>query len=220
MTRFATLFSETSPIEQRDLIRMLNPVIQGWVNYHRHAVSSVAFSKLDLHGLEVALAVGKTQASRQEPDVDQATLLAYARFTDVDLRNRRRHRRQAENYVTGVRDGHPDPSSCQGASGGQPVLATVGRLPCGTSRSARCQLTQRTGATSAPVAVARRALLGMRRAHHPGDRLGGSSRTPAGRRGSERYSNLRLLHPNCHRQHHANEDGPLPGPRKRADVKT
>lgn len=34
-------------IEQCDLIRMLNPVIQGWVNYHRHAVSSVAFSKLD-----------------------------------------------------------------------------------------------------------------------------------------------------------------------------
>ena len=34
-------------VEQRDLIRMLNPVIQGWVNYHRHAVSSVAFSKLD-----------------------------------------------------------------------------------------------------------------------------------------------------------------------------
>ena len=33
--------------EQRDLIRLLNPVIQGWVNYHRHAVSSVAFSKLD-----------------------------------------------------------------------------------------------------------------------------------------------------------------------------
>ena len=34
-------------IEQRDLIRMLNPIIQGWVNYHRHAVSSVAFSRLD-----------------------------------------------------------------------------------------------------------------------------------------------------------------------------
>jgi RNA-directed DNA polymerase len=32
---------------QRDLIRMLNPVIRGWVNYHRHAVSSVAFSRLD-----------------------------------------------------------------------------------------------------------------------------------------------------------------------------
>ena len=34
-------------MRQRDLIRMLNPVIQGWVNYHRHAVSSVAFEKLD-----------------------------------------------------------------------------------------------------------------------------------------------------------------------------
>ena len=33
--------------DQRDLIRMLNPVIRGWVNYHRHAVSSVAFSRLD-----------------------------------------------------------------------------------------------------------------------------------------------------------------------------
>ncbi len=37
--------------------------------------------------------------------------------------------------------------------------------------------------------------------------------------GSERYSNLRLLHPNCHRKHHANEIGTLPGPRKRADAK-
>jgi RNA-directed DNA polymerase len=33
--------------EQRDLIRMLNPIIRGWVNYHRHAVSGVVFSKLD-----------------------------------------------------------------------------------------------------------------------------------------------------------------------------
>ncbi len=34
-------------VEQRELIRLLNPIIRGWVNYHRHAVSSVAFSKLD-----------------------------------------------------------------------------------------------------------------------------------------------------------------------------
>jgi RNA-directed DNA polymerase len=33
--------------DQRDLIRLLNPVIRGWVNYHRHAVSAVVFSKLD-----------------------------------------------------------------------------------------------------------------------------------------------------------------------------
>ncbi len=66
-------------VEQRDLIRMLNPVLRGWVNYHRHAV------------LEVTMAVGQTQASRQEPDVDQAALLAHAGHTDVDLRNHRHH---------------------------------------------------------------------------------------------------------------------------------
>lgn len=41
------IVTRNKSVEQRDLIRMLNPVIQGWVNYHRHAVSSVAFSKLD-----------------------------------------------------------------------------------------------------------------------------------------------------------------------------
>jgi RNA-directed DNA polymerase len=32
-----------------ELITYLNPVIRGWVNYHRHAVSSRAFSKVDRH---------------------------------------------------------------------------------------------------------------------------------------------------------------------------
>ena len=32
-------------------------------------------------------------------------------------------------------------------------------------------------------------------------------------------SNLRMLHPNCHRQHHANECGVKPGPRERAEAK-
>ena len=31
------------------LITYLNPVIRGWANYHRHAVSSKAFSKVDRH---------------------------------------------------------------------------------------------------------------------------------------------------------------------------
>ena len=32
---------------QQDLISLLNPVIRGWANYYRHAVSSRAFGKLD-----------------------------------------------------------------------------------------------------------------------------------------------------------------------------
>ncbi|MGD0232544.1 MAG: group II intron reverse transcriptase/maturase, partial [Syntrophorhabdales bacterium] len=33
-------------IGQADLIKMLNPVLRGWANYHRHAVSSETFSKV------------------------------------------------------------------------------------------------------------------------------------------------------------------------------
>jgi RNA-directed DNA polymerase len=32
---------------QRDVIVVLNPIIRGWANYHRHVVSSAVFSKLD-----------------------------------------------------------------------------------------------------------------------------------------------------------------------------
>ena len=45
--KICTIVRRNRADEQCDLIRMLNPVIQGWVNYHRHAVSSVIFSKLD-----------------------------------------------------------------------------------------------------------------------------------------------------------------------------
>ena len=33
--------------KQADLIKMLNPVIRGWANYHRHAASSETFDKVE-----------------------------------------------------------------------------------------------------------------------------------------------------------------------------
>jgi hypothetical protein len=169
--------------EQRDLIRMLNPVIQGWVNYHRHAVFVGRLQQTRLPGLEVALAVGTTQASRQGPAVDQGTLLACPRDTDVDLRSRRHHRRHAADPLPGVRDGYPDPSSRQGTSGGQPVLATVGRLLGGTTRPAGRQHAQRAETAPTPVVIARRLLRSMPRAHNQGNRLGRTSPAAPRRRG-------------------------------------
>src|SRR5579875_2815121 len=166
-------------VEQRDLIRMLNPVLRGWVNYHpRRLVGRL--SQTRLFGLEVTMAVGQAQASRQEPDVDRATLLARAGYADVDLRNHRPHRRQAENSLAGVRDGHPNPSSCQSTRGGQPLRTAMGGVPDGATHRVRSQLPARAEATLAPVANAGRALLGMRRTHHARDRLGGSSRSSSG----------------------------------------
>ncbi len=34
--------------KQEELIDVLNPIITGWLNYHRSAVTKVTFSKLDL----------------------------------------------------------------------------------------------------------------------------------------------------------------------------
>ena len=39
---------------QINLIRKLNPIIRGWVNYHRHVVSKRTFTKID-HAIEKAL---------------------------------------------------------------------------------------------------------------------------------------------------------------------
>ena len=49
--RFKTKISETltslQSAKASNLVRILNPIIRGWVNYYRHAVSKVIFSALD-----------------------------------------------------------------------------------------------------------------------------------------------------------------------------
>lgn len=39
--------NKSSSVKQEELIRILNPKIQGWANYHRHKVSKKAFSHVD-----------------------------------------------------------------------------------------------------------------------------------------------------------------------------
>ena len=73
--------------EQRDLIRMLNPVIQGWVNYHRHAVSSVAFSKLDFKVWKLLWQWAKRRHRGKSQTWIKDRYWRDLRFTDVDLRN-------------------------------------------------------------------------------------------------------------------------------------
>jgi RNA-directed DNA polymerase len=44
---------------QNELIRILNPVIRGWANYHRHIVAKDTFSKLDSYLWEITWRWGK-----------------------------------------------------------------------------------------------------------------------------------------------------------------
>ena len=198
--------------EQRDLIRMLNPVIQGWVNYHRHAVSSVVFSKLDFlvwkllwqwarrrhHGKSrpwIKARYWRVRGTRTwtfAADViidgkPQTLSLVYA--TDTPIRRHVKVQAEVNPYSPQWESYLMERHVQQGANSlnGRKRLLRLWLSQDGCCAACHEPITRKTG-----WAV-----------HHQQRRADG---------GSERNSNLRLLHPNCHRQHHANEDGPLPGP--------
>jgi RNA-directed DNA polymerase len=206
-------------VEQRDLIRALNPVIRGWVNYHRHAVSSVVFSKLDHQVWKLLWQWAKrrhrgksrtwirrrywrTQGTRTWTfattviiDGKPRTLsLVYA--TDTPIRRHVKVRAEVNPYAPEWEEYLMERHIEQGANSlhGRKRLLRLWLTQDGLCPSCGEPITRETG-----WAV-----------HHAQRRVDG---------GSERYSNLRLLHPNCHRKHHANEDDPSPGPRERADAK-
>ena len=47
ITKIRGIIKANPSIEQETLIRILNPIIRGWVNFHKHNVSSEAFEHLD-----------------------------------------------------------------------------------------------------------------------------------------------------------------------------
>jgi RNA-directed DNA polymerase len=47
LTKVRGLIEDSKTVTQADLIARLNPVIRGWVNYHRHCVASHAFRRVD-----------------------------------------------------------------------------------------------------------------------------------------------------------------------------
>jgi RNA-directed DNA polymerase len=47
LDKVRTILRQNKALDQLALIRMLNPVIRGWVNYHRHAAAKRAFNKVD-----------------------------------------------------------------------------------------------------------------------------------------------------------------------------
>jgi len=199
-------------IEQRDLIRMLNPVIQGWVNYHRHAVSSVVFSRLDHLVWKLLWQWAKrrhrgksrtwikqrywrvrgsrtwTFATTVVIDDKPRTLsLVYA--TDTPIRRHVKVRAEVNPYSPRWEDYLVERHVQQGVNS----LNGRGRLLyLWLSQYGRCPECGEPITRESGWAV-----------HHVQRKIDG---------GSELVSNLQLLHPNCHRKHHVNSDGQLPGP--------
>nr|WP_288830678.1 group II intron maturase-specific domain-containing protein [uncultured Paraburkholderia sp.] len=47
LTQIRSIISENRTAKQQNLIGLLNPVIKGWADYHRHAVSKRVFARVD-----------------------------------------------------------------------------------------------------------------------------------------------------------------------------
>lgn len=205
--------------EQRDLIRALNPVLRGWANYHRHAVSSVAFGKLDLQVWKVLWQWAKrrhrgksrtwikqrywrTRGSRTWTfatdvvidGVPRTLSLVYAADTPI-----RRH-------VKVRAEVNPYSPRWEGYLAERHIQLGVDTLS-GRRRLISLWLSQEGRCPECGEPITRETGWVV---HHVRRRTDG---------GIGRLSNLRVLHPNCHRQHHVNEEGPSPGPRERARAK-
>jgi len=60
LAKVREIIKANKTIKQVDLIGILNPVLRGWANYHRHAVAKNVFARNDHEGLVNALEMGET----------------------------------------------------------------------------------------------------------------------------------------------------------------
>lgn len=192
-------------VEQCDLIRMLNPVIQGWVNYHRHAVSSVAFSKLDflIWKLLWQWATRRHRGKGRKwikqrywrtlgprtwtfatdvSDGDSVRTVSLVYATDTRIRRHVKVQAEVNPYSLRWESYLAERHALQGANSlnGRARLRRLWFAQDGLCPECGDPITRETGW----------------QVHHAHRQVDG---------GSEQFSNLRMLHPNCHRRLHAND---------------
>jgi RNA-directed DNA polymerase len=218
--KIRSIVQRNKSADQSDLIRLLNPVIRGWVNYHRHAVSSVAFNKLDFKVWKLLWQWAKRRhrgKSRKwikqrywrvcgsrtwtfATDVviggkPRTISLVYA--TNTPIRRHVKVRAEVNPYSPKWESYLAERVLRQGGRSfkRRQLLVTLW-----LSQNGRCSvcgepLTRETGWTV-----------------FQGNRQESKD--------SERCHSPRLVHPTCNRQHPANANGKLPGPHERADEMT
>jgi RNA-directed DNA polymerase len=205
-------------VDQCDLIRMLNPVIQGWANYHRHAISSVAFSKLDSKIWKLLWQWAKRRhrgkahtwiKKRYWRCVDSRTwtfatpiesdgkkrLVSLVKAADTKIRRHVKVRAEVNPYSPEWESYLIERHVQQGvlSFNGRARLRYLWWLQDGLCSECNTPITRETGWE----------------VHHIDPRVNG---------GPDHLSNLQMFHPNCHRKHHA-INGKLPGLREQAFVK-
>jgi RNA-directed DNA polymerase len=212
LTKVRATIKANKAVNQEILIGLLNPIIRGWANYHRYAVASKAFSRFDYevwqalwqwavrrHRNKGARWVraryfhtvgGRTWtfASKVKKD-DQTKLVKLVYATDTNIRRHRKIKAEANPY---------DPiwetyfEERLAFRMGKELLGNRKAWQLWRNQNGHCPecdelITPETGW----------------HIHHVVYRVYG---------GKDILSNLRLLHPNCHRKLHQEKPSPpLPG---------
>jgi len=212
LTKIRTTIKENKAVNQEILIGLLNPVIRGWVNYHRHSVASKAFSRFDYDVWQAlwqwAIRRHRNKGARwvrqryfhtirnrtwsfankvKTSDGSQMVKLVYA--TDADIRRHRKIKAEANPY--------------------DPIWETyfeerltlhMGTELLGNRIAWRLWQSQQGHCPECDEPVTPETGWHV---HHVVPRVYG---------GKDILSNLRLLHPNCHRKlHHETPSLSLPG---------
>jgi RNA-directed DNA polymerase len=198
------IFAENKTAKQENLIGVLNPVVRGWANYHRAACASQTFASIDSWLWLKTWQWAKRRHPNKSADWIKAKYFVSMGSRDWvfsvklnDSDGKRKRVTLAKASDTPIRrhakikgDANPfDPQwepyfedrlglKMQGDMKGKAKL-----LRLWWSQNKRCKLcdqliTKETGWNI----------------HH---------RIPKCEGGADNYANLALLHPNCHRQHHA-----------------
>lgn len=80
------IIADYASATQEELICQLNPVIQGWAQYHRHIVSKAIFNSIDSHIWHRLWNWAKRRHPQERSPMGQATILP-ARRADMGLRD-------------------------------------------------------------------------------------------------------------------------------------
>lgn len=215
LEKIRTVIRENKAVAQPILISLLNPIIRGWVNYHRSVVATKAFRRFDY---EVWQALWQWAVRRHRGKgatwirhryfhtirnrtwtfacnagtTDNPKLVKLVYATDTAIRRHRKIKAEANPYSPEWEAYFEERLTRQM---GTQLLGNWKAWHLWMSQEGRCpecgeSITNETGW----------------HVHHVTYRVHG---------GTDALPNLRLLHPNCHRKLHS-QSPPLPGSRTRA----
>jgi RNA-directed DNA polymerase len=214
LTTIRALIRDHPSVTQATLIRMLNPVIRGWVNYHRTVVSSEAFERFDYaiwqalwrwavrrHRGKGARWVRKryfrtirnrtwTFACEGET-TEAARVMKLVYATDTDIRRHIKVKAEANPY-----------SATWEAYFEERLTRRMGTQLIGNTKVWRLWLLQEGNCPECSEPITDETGWHV---HHVVYRVHG---------GTDALPNLRLLHPTCHRKLHAHAPA-MPGSRER-----